>query len=130
MLNQDNILFLNKIMLYFVGYVSVIIGSKIVGKIVERYEVDDVESLPGAGMMIGVLERILIITLVYLKEFQAIALVVAAKSIIRFEGGGTSLGSRRKFAEYFLIGTFSSILVAIFTGVIISFLIDYLVLKY
>lgn len=108
---------INKAIFYIIGYIVVIFASRIVGRIVRQYEIKDIESLPGAGSRIGILERILVITFVYLKAYQAIAIILAAKSIIRFE-------KERKFAEYFLIGTFCSLIIAIITGIIIIFLID------
>jgi predicted DNA-binding protein YlxM (UPF0122 family) len=58
-----------------------------------------------------ILERIFVLTLVLYEQYTAIILVLAAKSIARFEDL-----KRREFAEYYLIGTFSSMLFALFVG--------------
>jgi hypothetical protein len=59
------------------------------------------------GRIIGVLERLLVFFLVVQGEWGAVGLVVAAKSIIRFKDL-----EQRHFAEYYLIGTLTSLLVA------------------
>jgi hypothetical protein len=64
------------------------------------------------GRLIGVLERAVVLTLVLLGQFGALGLVLAAKSVARFK----SLDDR-DFAEYFLIGTLASVLVALVVGV-------------
>jgi hypothetical protein len=59
------------------------------------------------GRIIGVLERLLVFFLVVQGQWGAVGLVVAAKSIIRFKDL-----EQRNFAEYYLIGTLTSLLVA------------------
>jgi len=70
-------------------------------------------SIPGAGRYIGYLERSIAFLLVLVGEPGAIAFVVAAKAIVRFESA-----KERPFAEYFLIGTFTSILTAVVIGML------------
>lgn len=65
---------------------------------------DDLE----AGSLIGSLERWIVLLLGVASLWEAVALVVTAKSIARFEEL-----KQRPFAEYFLVGTLTSILVAI-----------------
>ena len=67
-------------------------------------------SLERAGTWIGVLERVLIFFFVLIGQFEAIGLLIAAKSIIRLKEG------QQKMGEYVLIGTLLSILVAIGAG--------------
>lgn len=64
------------------------------------------------GRTIGVLERALTLTLVLLGQFGALGLIVAAKSLARFKAL-----EDREFAEYFLIGTLASLLLALIVGV-------------
>lgn len=66
----------------------------------------------GAGRLIGILERTLVLALVLYGQWAAIMLLIAAKSIARFE----ELKVRR-FAEYYLVGTLTSLLVALANGV-------------
>jgi hypothetical protein len=60
--------------------------------------------LPAAGTVIGVLERGLVVTLIYAGEPGGIGFLIAAKSILRF---GT-VGSDRAVSEYVIIGTLAS----------------------
>ncbi|WP_018612109.1 DUF3307 domain-containing protein [Segetibacter koreensis] len=90
------------------------------------------DSLPNAGKWIGVLERLLILTMVFIDQFSAIGFLVAAKSILRVTDkpdkptSDPTMGrpfSSRKHTEYVLIGTFLSVGIAIFTGLVINALL-------
>ncbi|WP_144034110.1 hypothetical protein [Sporomusa silvacetica] len=72
-----------------------------------------------AGEAIGNLERILILTLVLQKNYATIGLVLAGKALARYKRL-----EEKNFAEYFLIGTFTSIIVAFLTGAIIEAIIN------
>lgn len=74
------------------------------------------DSLGDAGLWIGVLERLLIVTFVLMNEFSAIGFLIAAKSIIRF--GDKDIIHPRKQSEYILIGTLLSFCFALFTTLI------------
>lgn len=87
------------------------------------------DSLKEAGRWIGILERILILTLVYTQQFAAIGILVAAKSILRVidkpdrsnsDKGFIQPFSSRKHTEYVLIGTFLSLSISLLTGLIIT----------
>jgi hypothetical protein len=65
------------------------------------------------GATIGVLERVIVCSLVLVGEYAAIGLVVAAKTIARFKQL-----EDRQFAEYYLLGTLASVSVAILTGML------------
>jgi hypothetical protein len=73
---------------------------------------------PQCGKYIGILERTLILTFMLNNALAAAAFVLTAKSIARYpqlsEGNH---GEGLKFAEYYLIGTLLSALVAIMGGV-------------
>lgn len=71
-----------------------------------------------AGRTIGVLERWIVLLLALASQWSAIALVIGAKSIARFEDL-----KKRPFAEYFLVGTLASVLVAIALGLTIDALV-------
>lgn len=64
-----------------------------------------------AGRIIGILERLIIFFFVAIGQFAAVGFVIAAKSIVRYKEL-----EDRNFAEYVLIGTLLSSLLAIFTG--------------
>ena len=71
--------------------------------------------VPGAGRLIGILERTLVLFLVFYGQWAAAVLLLTAKSIARFE----DLKDRR-FAEYYLVGTLTSLLVATATGIVLT----------
>ncbi|MFX1538432.1 MAG: hypothetical protein ACFFDI_29930 [Promethearchaeota archaeon] len=71
------------------------------------------KGLPGAGKIIGMLERGIILTLGLLGEFSAISFVFVAKSMARFKQL-----EKRQFAEYYLIGTLLSFFFALVVAII------------
>jgi len=79
------------------------------------------DGLDYGGLWIGRLERILVVTFILLNHFEAIGFLVAAKSILRY--GEISRGGSRSEAEYVLIGTMMSFVVAIAAGVIAAWLV-------
>ena len=68
------------------------------------------------GLVIGVLERAITMTLVFIGQFGALGLVLAAKALTRFRALDD-----RDFAEYVLIGTLASILFALLVGIALRF---------
>ena len=75
------------------------------------YIVDGPGKEVAAGKYIGILERILILTLTVTGNISAIGIVFAAKSIARFNEL-----SKKQFAEYYLVGTLLSFLLALAGG--------------
>lgn len=79
-------------------------------KLLSKYEAagDAVrpDTLPGAGAVIGSLERVLCAIFIGLGQYASIGLIYTAKSIARFK----KIEENPKFAEYYLIGTLYSIL--------------------
>lgn len=78
------------------------------------------QSLPKAGQWIGYIERILILTFVFVGSFEGVGFLLAAKSVFRF--GELSKAKEIRTTEYVLIGTFASFSVAILTGIVITHL--------
>jgi hypothetical protein len=76
---------------------------------------DGQEKGVAAGKYIGILERTLILILAATGNISAIGVVFAAKSIARF-----SELSKKQFAEYYLVGTLLSFLLALAGGMAIS----------
>ncbi len=74
----------------------------------------DARGLPDAGLWIGRLERSLILVFVLIGRIEAVGFLIAAKSVFRF-GEVTQPGQRRE-AEYILVGTMGSFLLALLTG--------------
>ena len=79
-----------------------------------REQIADAPALGNAGKWIGIIERIVILTLVFNSQYEAIGLLIAAKSLLRF-----SEANRPEVkTEYLLIGTLISITLAILTGLV------------
>ena len=76
---------------------------------------DKAEDLANAGKWIGIIERCVILVFVLLNQYEAIGLLIAAKSIIRFSDNERS----EQKTEYLLIGTMISFSLAILTGLIV-----------
>lgn len=98
-------------------------GSTIVSGTLSTLEVglegaEESSGIPGSGHLIGILERTFTLILIVLGQWAAIALLLTAKSIARFE----ELKDRR-FAEYYLVGTLTSLLVATVTGLLLRVLL-------
>jgi hypothetical protein len=96
--------------------VGVVIGM-ITSQFRDQIEKFDEETLAKAGTWIGILERLIVFFLVLIGQWEAMGLLVAAKSIIRLKDGD------QKMSEYVLIGTLISISVAVVTGFVVSKLI-------
>lgn len=62
-----------------------------------------------AGRYIGTLERIIILFFLLIKQYNSIAFTLTAKSLARFD----RITHDRNFAEYYLLGTLLSTLIAI-----------------
>lgn len=76
------------------------------------------DSLESAGMYIGMLERVLVLIFVLTDHYDAIGLLIAAKSILRFSD---KLEQKpRKQTEYVLIGTLISFTITIILGLLIK----------
>ncbi len=69
------------------------------------------------GGRIGSLERFVIMAMLFLGQYAAIAIVFTAKSIVRFKDF-----ENRDFAEYYLYGTFLSVVTAIIVFVLMRVL--------
>lgn len=63
------------------------------------------QGFDNAGALIGILERLLIFTMLAFNELSSIGFVIGAKSLVRFKKL-----NQTKFGEYFLIGTLFSVL--------------------
>jgi len=103
-----------KLLILFLGYFLVAILGIAIKMWLKPYS-SQVESsgIKGAGFLIGVFERVLVFTFVLTDQYAAISIIFAAKSIARF-----SELNKRNFAEYYLLGTFASITIALVIGII------------
>ncbi len=103
-----------RVLIYLAAYILTLgAGHLFVKAMLKKFRPDDAQGVPGAGAVIGWLERALVLTLVLMGQYTAIGLALTAKSIARYK----ELEDRR-FAEYYLIGTLASILFAIGVGIL------------
>jgi hypothetical protein len=75
---------------------------------------DTTTELKNAGKLIGILERLLVITFVILGKLEVIGFLIAAKSILRYKDSNTIK------TEYVLIGTMLSFGIAMALGILID----------
>ncbi|HEV9037122.1 MAG TPA: DUF3307 domain-containing protein [Puia sp.] len=94
----------------------------LIGQLTERWSLrieDPGNSLVNAGKWIGIAERVIVLILVLVNQYSAIALLVTAKGIIRF-----SEKDRQEIkTEYLVIGTLLSIGIAIVTGMVVKMMV-------
>lgn len=98
----------------------------VVGGILRRHRLesaglatpDSASPLAARGRTIGILERMLLLTLILVGQWGAMGFVLAAKSIARFKDL-----DRREFSEYYLIGTLASTGIAMASGLLVRLLL-------
>lgn len=119
-LGQD--LFVREALIGVLGFLFVLNPcSIIIQKTMARWELNIDQQLPDAGHYIGLMERILILMFIFLQQYAAIGLLIAAKSLLRF--GSKRTDEARKESEYILTGTLLSFTLAVVTGVFLSLMI-------
>jgi hypothetical protein len=87
------------------------ITIKIILATIDPRKEEKEEPHPSTGMMIGHLERLIILLLLCVGQYASIGLVLTAKSVARYN----KISNDKEFAEYYLIGTLFSTLVSIVT---------------
>lgn len=92
-------------------------GTIIVRSTLQKYK-SEFYGRGDKGKAIGNLERLLIILFVVLEYYSLVGLLFTAKSLIRFKE--IEKGAEEGFVEYYLIGSFVSILLAVVSGSIIN----------
>lgn len=108
----------------FLTFPTAVIIQRFMQRWSRQFETDDDGTLRGAGMYIGILERLFIIIAILTSNLSVIGFLLAAKSVFRF--GDLSRSEDRKLTEYILIGTLLSFLIAILTGILMLWGIDQL----
>ena len=69
-----------------------------------------------AGKIIGTIERILVVVMILLNQYASIGLIFTAKTITRYN----KISEEPAFAEYYLVGTLLSVLIAILSVVFVN----------
>tara|TARA_R110002051_G_scaffold150258_1_gene222873 strand:+ start:1910 stop:2608 length:699 start_codon:yes stop_codon:yes gene_type:complete len=101
----------------FLSFPTAISVGKLLEGMAKHIEMDH-ESLPNAGMYIGIIERFFVLTFILLGHWEVIGFLIAAKSVFRFNDLKES--NSRELTEYILIGTLLSFGVAILVGILYS----------
>ncbi len=104
-------------LVYPVGYLIKFATQRIAQNTEKTIDSEETKVEHG-GRLIGQFERIIILTLVLLNQYEAIGFLITGKSIIRFADHNSNLRS-----EYVLVGTMMSYAIAILTGVSVKFLL-------
>lgn len=99
----------------FVSFPAAIIIGKLLEGMSNQIALDH-KSLPNAGKYIGIIERLFVLAFILMGRWEAIGLLITAKSVFRFNDLKES--NSRKLTEYILIGTLLSFGLAIITGLI------------
>ncbi len=82
---------------------------------------DEGDELARTGTLIGMLERLLLFVMALLGQWAAVGFLLTAKSVARFDKL-----KRQDFADYYLIGTLASLLVAVLSGLATRQVLTYL----
>lgn len=101
--------------LVFVSFPAAFIMNHLLEPLADRIELDH-KSLPNAGKYIGIIERLFVFLFIVMGRWEAIGLLITAKSVFRFND--LKATNNRKLTEYILIGTFLSFGLAILAGLI------------
>ena len=118
-------------LLFFVTYVAAILIRLVLQPWQEAIEPSKKEklnvkntSLAGAGKIIGMLERLFVFAFILLHAWSAIGFLITAKSVFRF--GDLTEGKNRQLTEYVLIGTLLSFGLAIGSGLLFNYLLQFI----
>jgi len=114
-----------KLYLYLSIYIAVTIGGGYFVQKITQYFMRQIDQelvsekpgLPNAGKYIGWLERSLVLTFVVAGYPDGVGLLLAAKALARYPEIKSDV--KGHFAEYFLIGTLTSVSIALLAGFVL-----------
>jgi hypothetical protein len=107
--------------LFFLTTPSAYLIKTLLGHWSEKFTLDNENSRPLAGLVIGVLERILIFVFIMMGSVEAVGFLLTAKSVFRF--GDLTNAKDRMLTEYILVGTLLSFSIAIITTLALKYAI-------
>lgn len=97
--------------------------SYIISKVLMRYAPQASNSgLPQGGIMIGYIERTLMLILILSGKYEVIGFIITAKSIFRF--GELNDKKQHNLTEYILLGTLLSVTITSIIGVLMKMLFE------
>lgn len=104
---------LEKVLWVIVTYLAAVFGGAVLTNRILAWLTEDTqeEKTRRLSSAIGVMERLILITLVVADAVSAIGFVLAAKSLARYQEL-----NKRDFAEYYLVGTLASFSLSLFAG--------------
>lgn len=113
-----------KIILIAIFILLFIMSGPIIKWILTAMSETKTKQSDNVGLMIGYIERLLILMFIAFGEYTAIGLVIASKSILRFndlkdDKPNNNLESIDKTSEYILLGTMLSLLIGVVLGLIL-----------
>lgn len=100
----------------YVGFGGALVVRMLLNQLLPRAQQKDRVRQGRAGKVIGILERLLILTFVLIQAYSAVAFVLTAKSLARYE----RITKEQDFAEYYLVGTLASTFLAVGGGLLLS----------
>lgn len=116
-----------RVLFTVIVYLSVVFGGAVFIRklfdLIYRNEPDYLSRIMGSnavlnnvrtGKVIGIFERLVVLTIYLTGNVASIGIVIAAKSFARFKHF-----DNKDFAEYYLIGTLASVMLAIIGGIIL-----------
>ncbi|MFC3999495.1 hypothetical protein ACFOVU_26520 [Nocardiopsis sediminis] len=114
----------DRVMILVSGFlIATFIGGEVVTHMLRPFsaelkkaEADEMAPLKGAGTVIGWLERSLTYLFIVAGRAEAVAVVVAIKALARFP---ELQSNQKRFAEYFLIGTMTSIGISLVSAAVV-----------
>ncbi|RAK46685.1 hypothetical protein BHU61_04280 [Macrococcus epidermidis] len=113
-----------KIILIAIFILLFIMSGPIIKWILTAMSETKTKQSDNVGLMIGYIERLLILMFIAFGEYTAIGLAIASKSILRFndlkdDKPNNNLEKIDKTSEYILLGTMLSLLIGVVLGLIL-----------
>jgi len=127
-IDWSQVLLTNRMLIYSIAFLLVAAVSPIFLRLLFSKWSTELEvhtkrkdSLIDAGMLIGIMERLIIVWFIQVGFLSGIGFLLAAKSIFRF--GDLSNAKDTKFTEYILVGTLASFSIAIGIGYALQYVL-------
>lgn len=124
-------LFSDRVVLYLLAFLAVAVASPIFLRVFftkwnqeNEFQNKRKDTLMDAGMLIGIMERLIIVLFIQVGFLSGIGFLLAAKSIFRF--GDLTNAKDTKFTEYILVGTLASFVIAIGVGYLLRIGLKYI----
>lgn len=116
-------LFSEKHLIYLLAIIALTTPTSfIIKNVISKWEPSqNNDSLENAGMYIGIIERLLVLSFVVTGHWEPMGYLIAAKSIFRF--GDLKESKDRKLTEYILIGTLLSFGMALAVAMMVRYLL-------